>query len=184
MPKSPVQTLESVLTRPGGEMEYTYATSRDFYDADPVLVTETEKEFYDQYDELVRQFTEVWGPPAFDDGRANRKFPKWDDGESLACWQKGAFAAYIALRHDDQELPFRLVYGLKKAKVPGPGGKEGKALEAEAVRLSESLRGRAVAAVRRPAKDVLVIEFRGGRFVTINVSGRGLQIDLPGDSGA
>lgn len=184
MEHAPVQILQSVLDAGDCEIEHTYLASKDFYDAAPGDFDDTLDEFFAKYEELVRRFAQVWGPPAFDDGMANPKFPKWYDAEFLACWQKGDHTAYVALRHDDKELPLLLVYGAKRAKAPATGtsGKRGKGLESEADHLSKAIGGKVVAGARRPAKDVLVIEFRGGGFVAVKINRSSLVVELPGES--
>jgi hypothetical protein len=184
MEQAPVQVLQSVLDAGDREVEHTYLASRDFFDAEAGDFDDALDEFFAKYEELVRRFAQSWGPPAFDDGMANPKFPKWYEAEFLACWPKDDRTAYVALRHDDKELPLLLVYGVKRAKAPGSGssGKRGKGLESEADRLSKAIGGKVVAAVRRPANNVLVIEFQGGSFVAVKVNRSSLAVELPGES--
>jgi len=171
MSKSPVKVLERALAD-GEELEATHAVSRDFYDVvDYQVMDDTQDEFDKKYRELVQLLCDSWGPPAFDDGMGNPGFPKWYEAEFLACWQKGTQVAYVALRHDDKELPFMLVYGLKEAQVPKRGGVRGKALHSEEGRLSTALCGKTVAAVRRPNKNSVVLDFEDGDFMSATVSG-------------
>ncbi|MFO0959940.1 MAG: hypothetical protein U0800_21305 [Isosphaeraceae bacterium] len=178
-----MQVLQSVLDTDACEVEHTFLASRAFFDAEPGDFDDTSDEFFTRYEDLVRRFAQVWGPPAFDDGMANPKFPSWYEAAFLACWPKGDHTAYVALRHDDKELPLLLVYGVKRAKAPtsGASGKRGKQLESEADHLTKAVVGKVVAGVRRPAKDVLVIEFQGGGFIAMKVNRSSLAVELPGE---
>jgi len=93
--------------------EETIAVSRDFYDAcDYSVLDDVQDDFYAKYREAVKLLSTTLGKPRFDDGMANPRFPRWyEEALFLAFWLVGQSVVYVALRHDDKELPFMLVVG-------------------------------------------------------------------------
>jgi hypothetical protein len=179
--KPEIEQLEEVLRSDGEDTEFTAAVSTDFYDeSNRAAEDDIADEFFAKYEALVRRFAGSWGPPGFDDGMANPTFPKWYEAEFLACWPKGERVAYVALRREDRELPFELVYGVRRAAMPKGRSKMARKHESEAADLTKTLGGRQLCDVRWSAQGDLVFEFEGKKNVIISPSGKALKVTLCG----
>jgi hypothetical protein len=83
-------------------------------DIDSGRYDDTQDEYYACYRQVVATVSEALGPPCFNDGMAANGFPQWYEAEFLAYWTESQGCRYVALRHDNKECPFAVVYGFKR----------------------------------------------------------------------
>ena len=81
---------------------------------DPHLLSESAyedkvDEFYGKFEGAVAKATGILGKPLFNDGRAASGFPEDEDAVWLALWRLPNARLMIQQRHEDKELPLRLV---------------------------------------------------------------------------
>ena len=109
-----MDSLQRLLdfVRVGAECEETAEISGDFFEFQDYDEIEVVKgEFLKKYRVLVRAAAEHFGVPEFDGEFEVPDFPEWYEAERLAFWRVAGMLVYVALRHDDKELPFALVCG-------------------------------------------------------------------------
>lgn len=100
------------MAEAGVAFETVLESSKDFFDAQSYEeVDDVQDAFYAKYRALVSEITSALGVPEFNDGMANPRFPAWCEALFLASWRLNGCTPYVALRHDDKELPFILAIG-------------------------------------------------------------------------
>lgn len=68
----------------------------------------TKDRFFQKFEDVVAEATNVLGPPVFNDGAATAEFPSDQDAEWLAMWNHPCGRIMVELKHEDKELPLRL----------------------------------------------------------------------------
>lgn len=166
--KNPPKALEAALKEGKRTLELVVATSGSFYDEDSDGLEEAEDEYFEKYNDLVRQVKRSWGEPLFDNGYGTRGFPKWYEAQWLAYWEVGDCIGYVALRHDDQELPFLLVCGLREGIAKRPARRK---QESSPKQLQSLLSGEEVKDIECPEPSTIVFVLKSGRTVRLKAVG-------------
>jgi len=108
---------------PPAEGEERIESSSDFYEAEPKAFQEASATFLVRFASLAAELQEILGPPDFATGDLGGADPNvvttfaeelyWRGIYALAAWvhPDGRFG-YVALEHQDRELPISLLAGL------------------------------------------------------------------------
>jgi hypothetical protein len=120
MSKTTLDILNHFLNE-GGNREHILEESRDWWDND----WEAE-EFDAVYEEMVEKMVQLaveisdfWGPPTYETGDEPLEVPLESFGDEVAVWARGERYAYVAVRHEDKELPILLLVGVSDGGFPG-----------------------------------------------------------------
>jgi len=90
-------------------VEVTVDSSWPTPNASPDELEDLADLYFDKYQSAVRMITSRLGEPVFDDGAAAPGFPSDQPAEWLALWNCKAARLMLEQKHEDRELPFRLV---------------------------------------------------------------------------
>ena len=114
MQLEPAAKLQEFMeTHSNESVEYLFAQSNDFYHMRSYdEMDEAQDTYFQVYERLVKHLSASFGKPEFVDGMGNSKFPNWYEAMFLSYWKLGNNFVYAALRHEDKELPFLVVYGI------------------------------------------------------------------------
>jgi hypothetical protein len=102
------------LLAAGENQEHVLEESRDFWDDD--WDYEEMDEIFDglvlKWEKLVSEITSAWGPPLQAGSADEVDFPWSVLGDRIAVWSRDDRFAYVAVRHEDKELPMLLLLGV------------------------------------------------------------------------
>jgi hypothetical protein len=113
MPKTTLDVFAMLLEEPQ-YTEHILRETRDFWD-DDWDYDEMEALFDElvaEMDALVAGLTTAWGPPAFHGRSDDAGYPEWAFHDVIAYWPRQGRYAYVAVVHEDKELPIDLRLGV------------------------------------------------------------------------
>lgn len=109
------------------EYSTTAAVSEDFFEGDRRSAHErVEAEYIGEFNSLIDEIRLAWGPPEFlscqiikfpyseDDPQSFEEEMYWRGAIALAYWRKPDGLAYACVEHQDNELPYCLLVGIKR----------------------------------------------------------------------
>ncbi len=114
MLEKPLSIMKRMLaTRPETDHEFTYAASEGFDgDIEVRELAQIEARYTVKYREVTRDFIAHLGNPIFEGDVGDEGYPGWYSSLRLSVWRQDKHHIYTALRHDAQDLPFVVVYGI------------------------------------------------------------------------
>lgn len=111
-----MEVLERLLQEAPGVEPYDLRIT-DWFDDEQRYTPQTQElwaGFLQQYQEVVREITSVWGTPQFEGTWSDSGFPSWHHWVvRLAYWQRGDAIAYVECDQQDSETPMILSVGVK-----------------------------------------------------------------------
>jgi hypothetical protein len=112
MPKTMLDILQTLLAAPE-EGQHLLRETRDFWeDYDPDEMDALYYELVAEMNVIVESLTAVWGVPDFHGRWDDADYPAWAFHDVIAYWERQGRFAYVAVRHEDKELPIELMLGV------------------------------------------------------------------------
>jgi len=123
MSKTTLDVLHTLLAAPQAG-EHLLRETRDFWEADWDYdeMDALYGELVEEMEDLVADLTAVWGEPEFHGRWDDDDYPEWAFHDRIAFWQREGRYAYVAVRHEDKELPIELVLGVSDGALGGDRG--------------------------------------------------------------
>jgi hypothetical protein len=111
--------------QPGWGSIQVVQESKDFFDyRRQKLIEGTVAQYTAQAREILVELEPVWGPPQFAgevEERAETEWAYWRGFRWMACWVRGGSLAFVAVSHEDKELPVMLLLGVQEIRQASPG---------------------------------------------------------------
>jgi hypothetical protein len=119
------ERLLAVGPQPGRESVYVAQESSDFFDwRRQKFIERTVARYTDHARRVVAELEAAWGPPRSAgevEETPETEWAYWRGFRWMACWSRGEALAFVAVSHEDKELPVERLFGVEDTRQAEPG---------------------------------------------------------------